>query len=252
MRKFHNTPDQRPSQPHLEQSGSGQLRISRIVIVIGIALAIIYVIASFFIPKGALQQKNELPLIKADTHPTKIVPSQSNKPLPPGQDSLIYDKMAGIDQKPEQILTDKKSNVQPDKPAALHAAKNNDKPAAINDKAKKKDIDSITDLIAKTAVKPLATKSATPPSDNKSARPAVDYILQILVAERHTDAVKLWNKLSQANGDLLSGLSPYYEKIKVNGKDYTRLKAGPFSSSENASIICNKLRERNITCFVVK
>ena len=75
--------------------------------------------------------------------------------------------------------------------------------------------------------------------------------IQLISLRRQTDADKVWNRLQQANPDLLSNLTLHVQTVELSESAFFRVQAGPLADKAAAASLCDALRSRNQVCLVV-
>ena len=108
-----------------------------------------------------------------------------------------------------------------------------------------------TEREVRTAPVKTPAPAAKPPAPKVAAIPKGAYRVQIGSVSTEAQAGRLWNTQSAKSGGLLAKLSMNVEKTVIKGKSYYRVQAGPFSDAAGARALCDKLKGRQIGCFVV-
>jgi hypothetical protein len=98
-----------------------------------------------------------------------------------------------------------------------------------------------------TRPKPLASKT---PKLVKSGR----FRVQILSLRSRADVLKSWKSLQQRHSNLLGKLALNIEPVRLSGGrgTYYRMQAGALASRAQATALCGKLKQRKLSCIVVK
>lgn len=103
------------------------------------------------------------------------------------------------------------------------------------------------------------TNTSTEPADN---RPVVrvanqggdalagSHVVQVGAFGSNAEAETQWARLQSKLGDYLSGKSYNVEEAVVNGREYHRLRIGPFDTSDDAKSYCTGLKERGQDCLI--
>jgi cell division septation protein DedD len=116
------------------------------------------------------------------------------------------------------------------------------------------------------APKPAETKPVEPPKVTAAAKPTTDpkqlaaispsaagFRIQIASLRTTEDATKSWEKLKTANPDLLGKLAGNVVKADLGDKGtFYRVIAGPLVDRDAADTLCNKLKQRNVGCLIVR
>jgi len=98
-----------------------------------------------------------------------------------------------------------------------------------------------------TRPKPLASKT---PKLMKSGR----FRVQISSLRSRVDVRKSWKSLQQRHSNLLGKLALNIEPVRLSGGrgTYYRMQAGALASRAQATALCGKLKQRKLSCIVVK
>ena len=77
--------------------------------------------------------------------------------------------------------------------------------------------------------------------------------VQLGAVGSEAEAQREWDRIRKANGDVLGSLSPAFVRADLGEKGVVyRIQAGPFATADAATDICNKLKTRNVGCFVAR
>jgi cell division septation protein DedD len=114
--------------------------------------------------------------------------------------------------------------------------------------------------IAAPAAPPAAQTAAPPPKAAASAPPAPHpaaasggYRLQLAALHSADAAKQAWDRLKQANKDLLGRYNAIWPRADLGERGvYYRVQAGPIADGAAAERLCGELRHRNIGCILVK
>lgn len=162
------------------------------------------------------------------------------------------DKMAAVGTattpgKPPTVPPPRASALPPPPPAPLKLEKPADaveiKPAAAKSKTVPKQVE-------KKTAKPPVTLAAKTPARTASGR----YRVQISSLRSDAAVRKSWSALQKRHRDLLGKLSLNVERKTLGGGKgtYYRMQAGPLSSRSDATGLCNRLKQRKLSCIVVR
>lgn len=80
---------------------------------------------------------------------------------------------------------------------------------------------------------------------------APNFRVQVAAARNEADAQRAWARSQTDLGMILAGLKPYFERAETSNGIFYRIQTGPFQTRSEAVQICARLRERDVTCFVV-
>ncbi len=97
----------------------------------------------------------------------------------------------------------------------------------------------------------LQPETATSVEPEPQAAPS-GFMIQ-LSAQRNADAARtIWNRLVDKHTDLLGNLTPYIVEADLGSRGiFYRIRAGVFSSRDQGTRLCGKLKSRRVDCFVV-
>ncbi|WP_420547396.1 SPOR domain-containing protein [Curvivirga sp.] len=80
---------------------------------------------------------------------------------------------------------------------------------------------------------------------------AKDWRIQLGAMSSHRKAQEEYARQQKKNGDLLGKLALEVQQVKVNEKDYFRLRLGPLASQKDAKGLCGDLKKRGTDCIAV-
>lgn len=104
----------------------------------------------------------------------------------------------------------------------------------------------------KVATIQSSSPNVLPPAEDPPAMAAnAAWGVQLSSLKSQSNTEKAWNKLQQANPDLLSILTLRVQKVELAKGTYFRVQAGPLADRPAASSLCNILKKRNQDCLVV-
>ncbi|MBV9524042.1 MAG: SPOR domain-containing protein, partial [Alphaproteobacteria bacterium] len=99
---------------------------------------------------------------------------------------------------------------------------------------------------APALVKPAAP-AATPPAIAGGIR------LQLGAMHSEEAARQAWERVKQANADLLGGLTAAWPRADLGARGiFYRLQAGPIADEAKAERICRALKQRQVGCILVR
>lgn len=110
--------------------------------------------------------------------------------------------------------------------------------------AKKVEAAPAQTVVETTTAKP---KVSVPTAINKSK----DWRVQIGAVGSDDKARSEFQRHQKKHSDLLGKLSLEVQKVKVNGKDYFRIRIGPVQDKNAAVDLCGKLKNRGLACITV-
>lgn len=215
-----------------------------------------------------------VPLISADSTPSKVRPDQPGGMDVPNQDKLIYDRLMPGQNAPntvERLLPPPESpaarpQAPPPAPLPTESMLTEAAPTPAPRAAVQQPVDLVPPSIAprqpgsnaaapaapQAAPKaPAAAIAAIPPAANKAA--SGNFRVQLGAVRSQDAAQKEWVRLQTANKDLLGkfGLNVSQANLGDRGTFY-RIQAGPVGNQQAAMDLCAKLKARNVSCIIVK
>jgi cell division septation protein DedD len=111
-----------------------------------------------------------------------------------------------------------------------------------------------------TAIAPDQRPGASPPPATTAARPGTSqvatrdspYRIQLAAVRDEADARRAWDLFQVDLGSVLSGLEPFIERADTANGVFYRVQIGPFASLQDAEALCDQLKQRNASCFVIR
>jgi cell division septation protein DedD len=95
---------------------------------------------------------------------------------------------------------------------------------------------------------PLITAA---PSQGQTASDS-GYRVQLAAVREQADARRAWDLFMLDLGPILSRYQPYFERADTTNGIFYRVQVGPFASAGAAETVCDELKQRNASCFVVR
>jgi cell division septation protein DedD len=265
----------RPVDPEERAQYSGApepaRRRSLIATVLAIGVMALFAAALWFAYEAGSHHTGPggVPLIRADTSPTKVKPTSPDGMHVPDQNMLIYNER---EPKVERLLPPPEQPMPRPAPPAAAAA-----PAAATPSASL--AAPVTPaptqpMTAPAAVQPAAAPpaaapapaAAAPPASapapaappkaaaSETAKPAGEGVRVQLGALRSPDlAEREWARLKRANADILGSLSARPVRADLGEKGvFYRIEVGPLATPQAAARLCGELKERNVGCMLVR
>lgn len=93
------------------------------------------------------------------------------------------------------------------------------------------------------------------PVAQPSAEASVDgphYRIQLAAVRNESDARRAWDLFQLDLGDVLSGIDPIIERGETSNGVFYRVQLGPYASLTKAETLCEELKRRNASCFVLR
>jgi SPOR domain len=78
------------------------------------------------------------------------------------------------------------------------------------------------------------------------------YRVQLAAVRESADAQRAWDLFMLDLGPVLSRYQPYFERANTANGIFYRVQIGSFASAESAESVCDELKRRNASCFVVR
>ncbi|HEX3860681.1 MAG TPA: SPOR domain-containing protein [Stellaceae bacterium] len=210
----------------------------------------------------AAAQSDGVPLLRADTRPSKVKPDQPGGMAVPDQNVSLYgDKPGGS---PVEKLLPAPEQPMP-RPAPSTA------PAAVAPPNAGAPAGGATGApaIVPTAVptgpvtaKPLAKPAAKAPVETRQAsgdvapsRPTRNSAVQVRLGSLKSPeaAREEWAKLKRNNSDLLGKMTANAVRVDLGDKGiYYRIEAGPFHDKAAAERLCSDMKARKLGCILAR
>jgi hypothetical protein len=203
---------------------------------------------------GAGAAAGDVPLIRADEHPTKVKPERPGGMEIPDRDNLIYSPsrpaVEHLLPPPEKPLprptaptAQGAATVPPQLPAV--APPTPVLPAAVNQPQQLATAPS-------GAVAPGALAPPKPPAGQAPAK-AGGTRLQLGSVRSEEAARQEWERIKQKNPDLLGSLSATPIRADLGDKGvYYRIQTAPVADPAAAERLCNQLKQRDIGCIIAR
>jgi hypothetical protein len=111
-----------------------------------------------------------------------------------------------------------------------------------------------------TAIAPDRRPAASGASAAPSPRPqrsqvaAVEgpYRIQLAAVRDEADARRAWDLFQVDLGPVLAGREPFIERAETANGVFYRVQFGAFASLQEAEALCDQLKQRNASCFVIR
>ncbi|HEX6141343.1 MAG TPA: SPOR domain-containing protein [Geminicoccaceae bacterium] len=99
------------------------------------------------------------------------------------------------------------------------------------------------------AVAPAA-RLAAPASDVALDGP--HFRVQLAAVRNEADAQRAWDLFRADYGDVLAGVEPIFERGETTNGVFYRVQLGPYAELNRAERLCEELKQRNASCFVLR
>jgi cell division septation protein DedD len=98
-----------------------------------------------------------------------------------------------------------------------------------------------------------ATTAPIAPATNGSVA-ALDgaYRIQLAAVRDEADARRAWDLFLVDLGSVLQGVQPFIERAETANGVFYRVQIGPFANLQDAESLCDELKRRNASCFVIR
>jgi hypothetical protein len=124
-----------------------------------------------------------------------------------------------------------------------------------------------------TEVRPAGARAGAPASDAQAPRrstetaalagagapiatppvvPEGEFRIQLAAVRGEADAQRAWNLFMGDLGPVLSDIKPIFERADTANGVFYRVQIGPFASQGAAESLCEELKQRNASCFVIR
>jgi cell division septation protein DedD len=100
--------------------------------------------------------------------------------------------------------------------------------------------------------RPPAGSSASPTGRSDVAALDGPYRIQLAAVRDEADAQRAWDLFQVDLGPVLSGLEPFIERADTANGVFYRVQIGPFANLPDAEALCDQLKQRNASCFVIR
>jgi len=210
---------------------------------------------------GREEQPDKIITISATPNPVRVKPEEAGGISIPDQDKLVYTRTQGVAPKVEKLFPEPEKPVLPELMKRIDVLaetdfeedlSDNTEPTIIIEEAepepKKETLALPTKKVEtkpQTSTKQVATETAKKSGGN--------WRIQLFSTPKKAMAEKAWTDISQKQKALLSNTPHYVVAAEIAGKGtFYRLQAGQFSSREQATALCAKLKAQKQDCVPVQ
>lgn len=204
---------------------------------------------------------DDVPVLRADTQPVKVRPTDPGGLKVSDRDKLIYRRFGREGEGPavERLLP------PPEQPAPLPQPTQSASPPDVPEAA---DPPPEADTSDATPVAPPAAADAgvepaprsAPPEPAPAPAPvppksvaAGNFQVQVAAVRSETQARAAWSDLQRKYPDLLGTLSLTVVRADLGAKGvFYRIRGGPIAENDAARALCDKLKARGTGCMVVR
>jgi cell division septation protein DedD len=79
-----------------------------------------------------------------------------------------------------------------------------------------------------------------------------DFRIQLAAVRGQADARRAWDLFVADMAPVLRGMEPIFERADTANGVFYRVQIGPFASQQSAEGLCEQLKQRNASCFVIR
>jgi SPOR domain len=76
--------------------------------------------------------------------------------------------------------------------------------------------------------------------------------VQVAAVREEADARRAWDQLVRDLGPVLSEVQPFFERAETANGVFYRVQLGRFATQQSAESLCDELKQRNASCFVIR
>jgi hypothetical protein len=96
------------------------------------------------------------------------------------------------------------------------------------------------------------TAALAPPRTSLPIAPSGDYRIQLAAVRGEADARRAWDLFMGDLRPVLGDVAPIFERAETANGVFYRVQIGPFASQQTAESLCEELKQRNASCFVIR
>lgn len=262
------------AQPEPERYGRRGRRIMTALVAVAAVLGF-GVVLVYAYNKGKQDGEGSVPpVIQAQDGPTKIRPESPGGMKVPDRDKEVFSRLE-IDKRTDRVErllpSPEKPMTAPAPPPAVPPDVTKMAPAAgpatgTSATVPAPPLPPAPEKAVSTAVKapkippppPVINKPLTRPKPVASKTPkpvkSGQFRVQISSLRSQADVQKSWKSLQKRHSDLLGKLALNIQPVQLSGGrgTYYRMQAGSLASRAQANALCGKLKQRKLSCIVVK
>ncbi len=105
---------------------------------------------------------------------------------------------------------------------------------------------------AATTPRPSSTPTLEPAPNGGVAALEGGYRIQLAAVRDEADARRAWDLYLVDLGPVLRGVQPFIERAETGNGTFYRVQIGPFANQQEAESLCDELKRRNASCFVIR
>jgi SPOR domain len=96
------------------------------------------------------------------------------------------------------------------------------------------------------------TAALTAPQRSLPIAASGDYRIQLAAVRGEADARRAWDLFMGDLRPVLGDVAPIFERAETANGVFYRVQIGPFASQQTAESLCEELKQRNASCFVIR
>ena len=208
---------------------------------------------------GREDQADKVITISATPEPVRVKPEEAGGISIPDQDKLVYTRTQGETPKVEKLFPEPEKPVMPElmlkhidpilNEMELEETSKAEPTIIIEEEEAEPKKEVLPLPEKKVEKKPVVTKKGTTPAKKENGK----WRIQLYSTPKKAMAEKTWTDVSQKQKALLSDMPHYVVAAEIAGKGtFYRLQAGQFSSKEQATALCAKLKAQKQDCIPVQ
>lgn len=135
-------------------------------------------------------------------------------------------------------------------------ARSDDRPPAIlNGSGEQRTTPAVAPSGREVVARPSPETAPAAPSAPTAGAPDLEephYRIQLAAVRNESDARRAWDLFQVDLGEVLGGIEPIIERGETSNGVFYRVQLGPYPSLERADALCEELKQRNASCFVLR
>lgn len=194
---------------------------------------------------------HEVPVIAADTRPTRVRPSDPGGLTVPDQDKLIFEREA------TRTATSQQAVLAPPPEAPRPVPRNPVPPRIASQPAPSASPPPATTPSASAAPAAAQPAAARLPAPTPAVTPATAapvrggrIAVQLAALGSRDEAMAEWERLKRRAPDVFGSRRPQVVPLERDGKTFYRLRTDGFADPAAARGFCEQVRARGLSCFV--
>ena len=211
------------------------------------------VLIGFFL-FGREEQPDKVITISPTPDPVRVKPEEAGGISIPDQDKLVYTRTKGVAPKVEKLFPEPEKPVLPELMKRIDVLAEMDLDEQAINETEPTIIIEEAEPEPKKEVLALPEKKVEAKQNKTVSKPvAGTWRIQLFSTPKKPMAEKAWTDISQKQKALLSNTPHYVVAAEIAGKGtFYRLQAGQFSSRDQATALCTKLKAKKQDCVPVQ